>query len=165
MKTGHYCSPINPKGWTAPVMPPPQYLRLPVDGELRITIDYDAWLTDLRSALKDWESNLRTIARGLYGDKMGEQLLKPSPALLAEVGPKPYPPEPVLACKQGNRWALGFSTEDTRGVSQYLDKFMPAEEPDFSDATVDQWAELEEEHDPAALGGKKLKVDTPIKGK
>ena len=165
MKSGHYCSPITPKGWNAPVMPPSQYLDLPGDGELRINVNYDRWMADLKEAHKDWENNLRTIARGLYGDKMGEQLLHPSPALLAEVGPKPYPLEPVLACKQGNRWALGFSPDDARGVGQYLAKFTPEPEPDFSDAEVDKWGELEEDVDPYATGGKKVPVGTPHKGK
>ena len=153
-----YCSPILPKGWNAPVMPPPQYLKLSTDGELRITIAYEEWLTDLRGAHKDWQDNLRHLARGMYGDGMAEAIVKPSPALLAEVGPQPYPLEPVLACKQGNKWALGLSDDDTRGVGQYLAKFVPEPEPDFTD--TDRWADLEEALDPEAVGGKKVAVSS-----
>jgi hypothetical protein len=94
----------------------------------------------------------------MYGDAMASAIEHPSPALLAEVGPKPFPVEPVLACKQGNKWALGLSDDDTRGVGQYLAKFVEDTEPDFTDA--DRWGDLEDEMDPDATGGKKVKVKT-----
>lgn len=181
MKTGHFCAQPTPDGWTAPLMPEGPYVKIrPNTAELAIEIDYTGWLTDLRAAHREWEQNLRRFAQAMYGDAMAQQVETPSAALLAEAGPKPFPLEPVIAASQGNKWILGLSPVDTKGVGKYLPKKADdLSAYDFADDTRelrdnyetgraepvrDAWAELEEELDPDAVGGKRIPVKPSRRG-
>lgn len=166
MKTGHFCAQPTAEGWTAPLMPEGPYVKIkPFTAELAIEIDYTGWISDLRAAHREWDQNLQRFAQAMYGDAMAQQIETPSPALLREAGPKPFPLEPVIAASQGNLWILGFSKEDTKGVG----KFLPKKVDDLSaynfgnddiaaEPEKDEWAELEEEIDPEAVGGKRVPV-------
>jgi hypothetical protein len=176
MKTGHFCGQPTPDGWTAPLIPEGPYVKIASSAELAIEIDYAGWISDLKSAHAEWTRAMRAFAQSMYGDKMVEAEDHPPPALLAMVGPKPFPLEPVIAASQGNKWILGFSAVDTKGVGAFMPKKNLIEGYDFSDndgsapsdtpmADVkDEWAELEEELDPEAVGGKRIPVKHPRRG-
>jgi hypothetical protein len=175
MKTGHFCAQPTPIGWTAPLMPEGPYVKIkPFTAELSIEIDYTAWLNDLREAHRDWERIKTQFAQAMYGDAMAQYVETPSQALLAQAGPKPFPLEPIIAAQQGNKWILGLSKVDTKNIGQYLPKktdlsafnFADDDEPVFQadEAVVDTWAELEEELDPEAVGGKRIPVKHPRRG-
>jgi hypothetical protein len=157
---GGLTGPVKPKGWKPPhpsLMPQPQYLRWDSPGQVDCRIDYDAWITDLRNLHSEYQQQIWDIARHRYGEKAGDAVQSPPPELLYEAGPGPMKIELVMAMKQGNRWALGFSAEDTRKVAQFLPPEPIVLEPDFRDDFLD----LEEEVDPDALGGKKQKIKSP----
>jgi hypothetical protein len=150
----------SPKGWRPPhpaLMPPMQYFRWDVPGQLDARIDYDAWITDLRSLHSEYTQQIWEIARARFGEKAAEAVNNPPPQLLYEAGPGPLKIELVMAMRQGNRWALGFTPEDKANIARFL-PFEPVPyEPDLRDDLLD----LEEEVDPEALGGKKQKIRAP----
>lgn len=107
------CVPFIPKGWNAPapaLVPPQKYLTIP-DGSLGVvTVDYEAWLTDLRESARGWKKNLHTAAVQLYGQQAAAAIQAPPPELLAAVGRPPIPEEFIRAMRGGkSAWVLGLA--------------------------------------------------------
>lgn len=126
-ETGDPCYELQPQGWSAPIMPPSEYVRV-VQLEMgRVEIAYRAWAGDLDQRRKEWRQQLETYCHGMYGEKAGEVLDaeaagKPLPvALLRLVGPPPLSTGPVLACQAESRWALGFTDKRPDWAKDYPD--------------------------------------------
>jgi hypothetical protein len=114
--TMHPCSTPRPKGWEAPklagqkaLIPPEQYLSYPPDDPFTMKIDYDQIIADRQDALREWEDRLRTNATMLYGSGAVAAIQRNDPELVRFTGAKPEPAEPWMACRQGNKFALGLS--------------------------------------------------------
>lgn len=152
--------------WSAPLMPDQKYLRFNPDRMMELRIDYTRWKGDLREAREFWVQELNRIAvemsphdagASLIGSS-GEDYNDASPALLRKVGPKPQAIEPVIAAEQGNSWILGKTTR----VDIRLKPFFPdpvVDDLDFRDEP--KYMDLEEQHDPEAIGGKRAPVERP----
>lgn len=84
------------------LVPPQKYLVFSTENPGKVTIDYDAWIRDAEVAVNEWEQRrIETIAALPGGAK--------NPMLARVLGPKPMSPLPIVAMRQGNSWALGFS--------------------------------------------------------
>lgn len=112
-KSGHPCSPLMPVDWLAPVMPDQKYLKPNTEnGEQHLDILYDTWLTDLDQYKIDWDT---TVDKAALGYARGDQELyfelraTPTGAILEMAGQKPLDRRYVLACKAGDKWALGLT--------------------------------------------------------
>lgn len=149
VRTSAAVGPYEPKGWSAPWYLPqggefPYYHR-PEEEPFRLVLDYDACLSQLRQAHADWEHRIREVGIQLHGQAFDET--KPTLAVLQRVGQKPTAIEPIIAMKQGNKYALGLTdTVDVR-----LAAFLPAKargedmdfsEPDLTDTLVPNADEL-----------------------
>jgi len=100
------------------LIPPQKYLRFDPEDLGTVVIDYDSWKADLERADETWESILQAHATGMYGDKAAEAMERPPVPLLRMVGPRPFPLALVVACEQGDPWALGLEVKkDARGKS------------------------------------------------
>lgn len=148
-KSGDFCGlPPKPKGWAPPFdewMPPAHIMRcgrnyeiVEDDGTRRqlageeMFIDYAPWKTHVIQSMKEWEELLFDIGRTMSGDAFDPN--NPTPAVLARIGKKPMPVEPIMAMEQGNRYALGLTTKvDDRLRPFFPVKFVP-KTLDFSDA-------------------------------
>lgn len=130
-KTGEWCGmPPTPSGWSAPFaewMPPARFLKCGrnyvIDGTRQgaeeMHIDYDGWKAELRDSNQSWMERFYAIGQNMSGQAFNPDT--PTPQILAQVGPKPLPVEPVLAMEQGNRYALGL----TKKVDPRLKDFEP----------------------------------------
>lgn len=121
--------------YEAPVFPPQQYLKINPDKPQELTVDYEAWIRDLEEAHRGWKERMVQIGVLIHGSAFDSRRdLSPEVAFM--VGPKPYPVEPVLACRQGSRWALGLSSE----MPPEAHRWFPAKEEEeslvFSDVPV-----------------------------
>lgn len=146
-KSGDFCGlPPQPMGWSAPFpewIPPAIYLRCGSRWTIRrpgesqptalradeLIIDYDAWITSLADSMRGWMEQFYAFGEKMCGPAFDPE--NPPPQLLAAVGPKPLAIEPVMAMRQGNRYALGL----TNVVDERLREFFPVRwvppEPDF----------------------------------
>ena len=139
------CAPINPKGWTAPVIPPQKYIRHQGGSDvLKVLIDYDKWESDLRQAHEDYASLVQTWAQSVSPDQALNLIENPTPSFLRLVGPSPMPVEIVIACRQENGWILGKRQEPTtkadRTLYEMLKKLEP-QLPDFSDPSEEDFTD------------------------
>lgn len=147
-KSGDFCGlPPQPFGWTPPFiewLPPPMFLRcgsrwtIQRPGETQasllrtdeLVIDYDGWINSLAESHRSWLEEYYALGAKMHGQAFDPA--KPTPQLLAQIGPKPLAVEPVQAMRQGNRYALGLTTT----VDERLREFHPFRwippEPDFS---------------------------------
>lgn len=107
-----FCTPPIPK-FSAPILPPQEYLR-PVLGEFgSLRIDYDAWIAELQMASDGYTRQLRSYALQHYkGQMVGEVLRNPPPDLIAMVGEAPPPLDFARAARAGNKWVLGLRKSD-----------------------------------------------------
>lgn len=150
-RSGDFCGlPPQPMGWSPPFpewIPPSAYLRcgsrwtIQRPGEDRPTalrtdeliIDYDAWIASLAESHRSWMEQFYQLGDKMCGPAFDPE--NPPPQVRAAVGPKPMAVEPVMAMRQGNRYALGL----TDVVDERLRPFFPFRwtppEPDFSDTS------------------------------
>jgi hypothetical protein len=167
LRTGDPCTIISPKGWTAPVMPPQNYLKLDPEVPGKLDIQYDQWEKDLVKDDRDW------YRRGNeYGiQRFGEQHDADSPfnaTILDKIGARPRVPKtvtpfhlpagaaalPVQAAKSGNLWALGLKgpNGETPKMPEKLAAFYTVsttESPTFENEFEGAEAfEPEQEHEP-----------------
>jgi hypothetical protein len=155
IKTGHPCTPLKPwapangRKWRAPLMPPQGYIRPHPTESGRVVILYDAWITELETAHKEYQRKCMTAGIELYREQFDPA--KPvSPAVIAKVGPPPLPVEPVLAAKQGHPWVLGLTGPNgetpkmPKDLAPYFTKVEPVERTfavEFETAYEDEPAE------------------------
>ena len=116
---GHACGPVefiavdakgNHVATRPPILPPPAYFQMFTDAEgtLHLTVNYPKWKADVR---REWEDFTKAV-RDQYSRINLECDWSPTGTVgmrgdvRDKVGPDPSPIEPVLACEQGNRWAL-----------------------------------------------------------
>lgn len=132
--TGAVCGRYEPKGWSAPFYLPqggesPYYVR-PEGRPYDLVLDYDACIAHRKVALAEWKQAVLREGIRLHGQAFDGT---PTLAVLDVVGPQPQPIEPLIAMKQGNRFALGL----TDVVDERLRPFLPAapleDVLDFSD--------------------------------
>ena len=111
-------SPPEPQ-FTAPVVPGPEYIKM-VHGEPgipygKIRVDYDRWIGDLEQSWTDRMEVTDRLARAMSaGDQSlyGVLVANPSAAMLGHLGLAPLNPKYALACREGDRWALGLDPWD-----------------------------------------------------
>lgn len=111
---------IHADGWTAPWMPPQQYLVRQGD---QIVIQYDQWLADQRDAHEEYQRRLLELSRANHQPINRDATTgvpQFSPLVLHEAGVPPLPLEPIVAMQQGNRFALGLSSEVDARLAAFL---------------------------------------------
>lgn len=146
------CGPTNPKGWTAPVMPPSHCLAEHEDRPKEFTINYSKWLGENREHQRRYSDEIRTWAQRM-------KLSIKDPDVIEMVGKPPTPVDLILACQSGNKWALGLVPMDQ--VPPWAEPFRyvfetKREMPLHAYPDLDKYADVEEAIDPQALGGKKI---------
>lgn len=161
-KSGYPVGVIQPKGWRAPWLPNQGFFKFEnPDDNRSFRIAYDQILDQRLKAHEDWASQFRQAAlvRGWNPDDQTKQS-----NITELVGTKPLPIEPVVACMQGNKWMLGLTDKVDPRLEPFVVKRTDrvsrvVAEMDFSDADdafEDTLADLEDEIDPDAIGGKKV---------
>ena len=177
------------KAWP-PILPPPAYLRhakkLP-DGETDgfvenlVHVDYAGWKADIRLA---WTDFTEAVYKE-YADRNIECDWRPdgtgAPMRLdvrRVVGPDPDPIEPVLACEQGNRWALFAEGPMPKALAKWFAakqvvrsvlgsresvSFEDEDEAEVAEAvaSADKATDLDEQFDPAAVAAARLRTTKP----
>lgn len=129
LSTGDPTGLLDPQ-FRAPILPPPRYQKVNSQkAHGQMVIDYQGWAGMLRRANEAWEQQAIKVATAMYGDAAAEKLEQMPPALLASVGPRPEPVEPVLAAEHGDPWILGLT--DVRPA--WADLFFPKEKPKAKD--------------------------------
>jgi hypothetical protein len=110
------CGPMIPKGWTAPKLfgtlpfvPPEKYHRYTPDDPFTMKIDYDAWIEDVETEQKNFESRRSSSAIMLFGSGAAAAVRDNSPELKNFVGDGPIPVAPIKAARAGNLFVLGLS--------------------------------------------------------
>jgi hypothetical protein len=181
-----------------PIIPPPAYLRhakaLPQgdeDGfvENLVFVDYPAWKNDIRTAWTDFTERVyneyaeRNIECDWAPDGSGAPMRQD---VRRVVGPDPDPIEPVLACEQGNRWAIWGEGVMPKALAPWFkaktkpkgvlgsrelvsfDDFDGEDEPDLmaeasadAERQADAATDLDEAHDPKAALAARLRVAKP----
>ena len=154
-KSGDFCGlPPKPKGWAPPFdewLPPANILRcgrnyvvVEEDGTRRslaseeMFIDYAPWKANAVQALQEWQELLFDLGSKMSGDAWDPK--NPTPQVLARIGRKPMPMEPILAMEQGNRYALGLTATVDERLRPYFPVKFVAPVLDFSDADFTETA-------------------------
>jgi hypothetical protein len=158
------CAPINPKGWVDPLNTPSKYVRLAKDedGNLSLDVQLEQWAAQLEQDHKEYDQRLYNDAMMLFGAEGPKAYEDRSPALMNYTGGPPQAIEPVWAAIDRNSYALGLTTV----VDERVAKYFPKKErvrPSFRD--LDPALDVEEQHDPEALGGKRVPVGPSKKEK
>ena len=160
------CAAINPKGWNDPLNTPQQYLVQALGKDqygqrcLKLKEQLIVWRDFLKKKAHEYDQTLYNDAMMLFGAEGPKAYEERSPALLNYTGEGPQAWEPVEAAIQGNSAALGKKPlESDPRVAKYFVK-KQATSLSFSDEDL---MDLEEQHDPDALGGKKIpKTKKPV---
>lgn len=176
-----------------PILPPDQWMRhaKPQPGgdpdeftENLVFIDYPAWKNDIRTAWVDLTKRVHEeyAKRNIECDWSPTGTAPMRMDVREIVGPDPDPIEPVLACEQGNRWAIRGEgpmpkalapwfrarqqIKSVLGAREFVD-FDEAEEDPMQDAVAavvahaDAETDLEERFDPAAAIAARLRQAKP----
>jgi hypothetical protein len=125
------CAPINPHGWSSPLVVPQKYLRVQPDDRSMLKEMYGPWLQDLEAAHKEYEQRLFDDAMTIFGNEGPKAYEDRSPALLRYTGAAPQPIEPVLAALQGNKWMLGLTDKPDPRLTKFFVQETPVV-PDYS---------------------------------
>jgi hypothetical protein len=145
------CSAINPRGFKDRINVPQKYLV--ADTKLRkIDVQLERLLEDLEEAHRIYEQKLFDDALMLFGEAGVKMYEDRAPILLKHTGEPPQPIAPVKAAIAGNKFVLGL----TDAMPEWAKPFFEPKKREvevFPDA--EEYADLEEEVDPEALGGKK----------
>lgn len=173
------------KAWP-PILPPPAYLkhakRLPdgdTDGfvENLVHVDYAGWKADIRQAWTDFTEAVykeyadRNIECDWAPDGTGAPMRLD---VRRVVGPDPDPIEPVLACEQGNRWALFAegpmpkalakwfaAKQQIRSVLGERERVSFDDEVEDAVAAADAATDLDESFNPEAKDAARLRTAKP----
>lgn len=164
-KTGYPVGVIQPRGWRAPWMPPMASFKFEDRDDPRtFRIDYEGMLDSRSQSHQDYTTQLQqaAIARGWDPTDPEKRSV-----LEKLVGPPPEPIEVIVAAMQGNSYILGLTDKVDPRVAPFVPRKQTraqkvlANLPDFRDVPdeeLDDLLDLEEAHDPDAIGGKKQKV-------
>jgi hypothetical protein len=130
------------------LIPSQRYLKRNEDRPNRVWIDYDAIIRDIRQEQKEYDKEVERQMRKRYRE--GNWRDRPIDVdILNMVGVRPGPVEVWVACKQGNRYALGLTTNIDERVLKFLpqvEQNIEFEELDFSES--DGGAPVEREPEP-----------------
>lgn len=161
-KSGCPVGVIQPHEWTAPWYPPQGVLKTNAEDPTKLRIDYEGLLSALMDDIEKWESLYRKTALQQGWDPEDKNKER---NVLEIIGPRPKAVEPIVACMKGDKWTLGLTDRVNPKVEPHIRKRV-ARIPrllDTLDVTVDEdemedLLDIEEEHDPEAVGGKRVKV-------
>jgi len=159
-RSGYPVGPIRNR-FDAPWLPDQAALRISPEEPNHIFIDYDWMLSQRQEAHRDYHARAveESASRRWDVPKDGTTY---SRELQLIVGKPPKPIEPIVAAMQGNKWILGLTTKVDERLTPFIETATAAREemlrslPDFRD--VDPYGDLEEAHDPDALGGQSAPV-------
>lgn len=163
INTGDPCGAWEPQ-FSAPLMPPPEYLRIGRDPNTRVStmaIDYDAWIARFRSEDAEWVKQERKLMAQRHREKYSPAM--PTDAdVLDMLGPRPSiapdviggTVQPIVAAKAGNKWVLGLTTVRDPRVAKYFVQPDPEAEDDYATEYLpdEDYGEVEEVFDPEAVG-------------
>lgn len=160
--------------FNAPWMPDLKYLRYSYAGggtaglPVGVTWDYRQCVEDTQQAWTRWFGEFRTLGMRMPGvDAMAAltaaqagEWEKVPPGLLMEVGHTPDPLDYPKAAMAGNQWVLGLSAKVPAWAAPLyaLKEHFTALASVVSDDELDKYRDVEEDADPAAVGGKVLPV-------
>jgi hypothetical protein len=155
--TGHPTGMIEPR-FTAPLMPPIEYIRLSDDPErpYDIEIDYDRWIAEREEYHDEWVKQCRIASRKLHGQKHEPNATEFSAEVLDIVGDEPPSAEPVRAAQAGNPWILGLAKTPDRRLVQYFEEKASVRAARARAIDYSTLEALEETTDPEATGGKRV---------
>lgn len=111
----------TPYGWSAPVIPEAPYYKTSPDWPNVVEIKYDDWLRDLKRDHIARHNDMRQWAEDKFGLKQALELIRSEDPEILSRFPKILDPRLVMACKQGSRWALGFTSKMTPSGWVYPD--------------------------------------------
>lgn len=166
IKSGDPCGLIEPL-FQAPVMPPQQFLKRVPRRPYDIVIDYDGWKREIRAAWAEWQSDGRAVGMKLHGsayDPSADFTFD----ILQVIGPAPTRIEPVLACQQGNKWALGLSSRVDMRLVPYLEPeqvdpdYSDPIEDDFGDVVAEKYEDLDDDYEETPQHGAKTDRNAAI---
>jgi hypothetical protein len=128
--SGHPTGRVSPEGWRPPhpkLVAPMKFMKFRADDPAHLTINYDRWILELEQANRQWDENRIRLGRLVHGSAFDPT--GPTPIeLTVLLGPRPMSPLPVLAMKQGNRWALGEDVPRPPEADRFFPK--PEAQPD-----------------------------------
>lgn len=144
-------------------IPPQSYLRqTPKLGQLRV--DIDQWINDNAQAHQEWNAELLKVCQANNAQNALELVKNPTREILRLMGPEPMPTAFLRAMRAGNRWVLGLTTvepawldEDPK-LRQWLERKVSKRDVVLDHEGDEKYADLEEQYDPEALGGKRVGV-------
>ena len=128
--TGDPCCEISPVGgWSDPLNTPNIYLRVPrhEDGSTiagKIEIQFDRWITSIRSSTEDWLNTIDEAGRVSYKVTTPEErALWPQDEYLKKIaGPEPLPTvETLMRARDGDRQLLGLTKDVKTGTTHPAD--------------------------------------------
>ena len=152
----------------------------------KLHIDYDRWLADHDAATREWQKFVRDIVRSTAGNPATEVewFENPPKSVLHQAGPSPevkVPRKLIEAAAAGNKWALGMTDAMPSWALTEVERWermqpepvarvgarSGAEFPDAEDEVEqdDRYGAFEEAADPDAVGGKKIPVAAPKRGR
>jgi hypothetical protein len=167
IRTGTSVGPLDPK-FTAPWYPDHAWIRHdPKDGR-KIRIDYDGMLAQLREAHREYEDRRFRTAQNMYSaafhTMMGDSYDNDPPEMQRKVGPPPTAVAFPEAAAEGNKWVLGFTDSVPKWAQAILDRER-AKRSGKKYLDADDAADLDEQFDPVAVGGKVEKVGSTPRGR
>jgi len=137
MRTGRHCSVIeylgHPqyKGLTPRILPPQTHLKYltepPKDNpdmfiENYIRVDYEGWKAEIKQGWADFTKQVHEeyAKRNIQCDWTPSNGVHMRPDVREIVGPDPSPLQVVLACEQGNKWALYGVGSMPKGLTPFF---------------------------------------------
>lgn len=106
------CTPLEPDGWVAPIMPPGDLVRAHPTKLGTLVILYSQWQERADSAEGTYLQVMGQVADKMFGDNAPRAITERDPRLIAEVGPPPASAIFVRAAAAGNPWVLGMEPAD-----------------------------------------------------
>lgn len=118
------------------LIPPSKYLVFSTENPGQVQIDYPQWEADVKAQLAEWDANRLRMGLARYGDAFNARGETPI-ELMTLLGPRPMAVDPIVAMRQGNPWALGFSDVKPPEAQRFFpDPIRTPEAPVFSDTPV-----------------------------
>lgn len=166
----------RPDGWRAPWIPSQEWFRYGEDEQnpMRFRIDYDGLLADRIASHEGYQAQWDAWASANGWDPKDPEF---AGRIIAKVGKRPLPVEPILAAMAGNKYILGLTDKvDTRLLPFLNEKprYHRAaklqalkDQADWSfdpDDEMEQRMDVDEDFDRDGVGGQRQKV-VPVRPK